>query len=199
MKITREWLEEHRACKQGIEWFRQQGETDTIKVIEKLGVGKFSWTNWLITRLLAKDNLGYALFAAEKVLYIYENKYPDDKRPRKAIEAAIKYLKTENKASAEAAAAKAAAAKAAKDAYAAAKAAKDAYAAAAADAGKAAAYAEAYAAAYAAMAYTETMTLDSDVTAKAADMAVYAAIEEMENIKQEIINYGIQLIKKKEV
>ena len=35
----------------------------------------------------------YAIFAAEKVIYLFENKYPDDGRPRKAIEAAKKYVK----------------------------------------------------------------------------------------------------------
>ena len=34
----------------------------------------------------------YAIFAAEQVIDIYEKKYPDDLRPRKAIEAAKSYL-----------------------------------------------------------------------------------------------------------
>ena len=53
------------------------------------------------------DSVSLAIYAAELVLDIYEKKYPDDKRPRKAIEAAKKVLKNdneENRAAAEAAA-----------------------------------------------------------------------------------------------
>ena len=35
----------------------------------------------------------YAIYAAEQVIGIFEKKYPIDKRPRKAIEAAKAYLK----------------------------------------------------------------------------------------------------------
>ena len=95
----------------------------------------------------------FAVLCAESVLHIYENQYPDDNRPRKAIEAAQNYLKKPSNAAAKAAnaAAKAAnaAAKAAKAAYEAAKAAKAANAAYAANA---AAYEAAYEAAYAAKA-----------------------------------------------
>jgi hypothetical protein len=35
-----------------------------------------------------KQYVSYAVFAAEQVVGIYEKKYPDDKRARKAIEAA---------------------------------------------------------------------------------------------------------------
>ena len=95
----------------------------------------------------------FAVLCAESVLHIYENQYPDDNRPRKAIEAAQNYLKKPSNAAAKAAnaAAKAAnaAAKAAKAAYEAAKAAKAANAAYAANA---AAYEAANAVAYAAKA-----------------------------------------------
>jgi hypothetical protein len=40
-----------------------------------------------------KQYLAYAIFAAEQVLENYEKQYPDDKRPRLAIEAAKKVLK----------------------------------------------------------------------------------------------------------
>jgi hypothetical protein len=38
------------------------------------------------------EKLSLAIQSAEKVLFIWEEKYPDDKRPRKAIEAAKAYL-----------------------------------------------------------------------------------------------------------
>jgi len=74
----------------------------------------------------------FAVLCAESVLHIYENQYPDDNRPRKAIEAAQNYLKKPSNA----------AAKAAYEAYEAYEAAYAAYAA----------YAAANAAAYAAKA-----------------------------------------------
>ena len=68
----------------------------------------------------------FAVLCAESVLHIYENQYPDDNRPRKAIEAAQNYLKKPSNAAA----------------YAAYEAAKAAYAAIAAyEAANAAAYA----------------------------------------------------------
>ena len=81
----------------------------------------------------------FAVLCAESVLHIYENQYPDDNRPRKAIETAQNYLKKPSNAAAYAAYA----AKAAYEAYEAAKAANEAaYAAYAAyEAANAAAYA----------------------------------------------------------
>ncbi len=70
-----------------------------------------------------KQYVSYAVFAAEQVLDIFENKYPDDKRPRKAIQAAKKCIKNPSKENKKAA-----------DVYAAAYA--DAYADAAAAAAK---------------------------------------------------------------
>jgi hypothetical protein len=94
----------------------------------------------------------FAVLCAEAVLKYYEEKYPDDKRPRKAIEAARKYLKTKTASAASAArtAASAAASAARTAAYAAASAASAARTAASAAAS--AAYAAASAAAYAAAA-----------------------------------------------
>ena len=94
MKITNEWLAENRACKFGAEWFSNQTETDLVVVLRKLIVeNHFSWANWLIVRNMGlKQKRQYAVFAAEQVLPIYEKKYPDDKRPRNAIDAAKKVI-----------------------------------------------------------------------------------------------------------
>jgi len=80
---------------------------------------------WMRMRLVQiwrwekKDSVRLAIFAAEQVLHFYEERHPGDVRPRKAIEAAKRYLDDPSAA------------------YAA------AYAAAAADAADAAAYAAA--------------------------------------------------------
>ena len=44
-----------------------------------------------------KDSVALSIFAAELCLKNYEEKYPDDKRPREAIEAAKKWLETGSK------------------------------------------------------------------------------------------------------
>jgi hypothetical protein len=108
-----------------------------------------------------KDSVELAIYAAQLVIDIYEKKYPNDDRPRKAIEAAIEYVKNPNKKNMAAADAARAAAGAAARAARAADAAR-----AAADAARAAAGA-AYAAAYAARAAADA--------ARAAAGAAYAA------------------------
>ena len=106
-----------------------------------------------------EDNMVLAIYAAELAIGIYENKYPDDKRPREAIETAKAWLKDpteKNRKAAEAAAwaaeaaAEAARAAAWAAAWAAAEAAAEAAAWAAAEAAEAAARAAAWAAAWAA-------------------------------------------------
>lgn len=60
------------------------------------------WKKWT-----KKDSIALAIYAAELVIDIYEKKYPDDNRPRKAIDAAKKVLKRDtakNRAAASAAA-----------------------------------------------------------------------------------------------
>ena len=58
-------------------------------------VEAYEWTK--------EDSVKLAIYAAELVIEIYEKKYPNDDRPRKAIEAAKAYLKTPSDAAADAA------------------------------------------------------------------------------------------------
>jgi len=51
-----------------------------------------------------EDSVRLAIYAASLVLKNYENKYPDDKRPREAIKATRDYLKTKDKKAARSAA-----------------------------------------------------------------------------------------------
>ena len=54
MKITLKKLQELNACEEGMKWFEENYKTaPTIGRLTKklLGVDKFSWANWLITRL----------------------------------------------------------------------------------------------------------------------------------------------------
>ena len=168
--ITKKFLEKKEACSEGIEWFLDKNTKNTLDIIKLLKKEKkYNWLNWLLTRLMTKKQcIRYAIYAAEKVLHLYEKEYPDDNRPRKAILAAREYLKkpsskNNNTAYAAHAAAYAAAYAAYDDAAAAADAAYAAY--------DAAVYAYAAAAAYA-----------------AADAAAYA------DAKEKIIKYGISLL-----
>ena len=137
MNITKEFLRKTGACREGVKWYLSQQETDGVKVVKKLIEEKrIDWANWLIVRIMTyKQYVSYAVYSAEQVIDIYEKKYPDDKLPRQAIDAAKKCIKSpslNNKKAAYAAAADAAYAAYAADAAAdAAYAAYAAYAAAA--------------------------------------------------------------------
>ena len=97
MKITTEKLKEMGACSEGIEWFNNQSETNGKKLVIKLvAENKLDFANWSVVRLLnRKQKIQYAIFAAEQVIELYEQKYPKDKRPRQAIDAAKLVLKAD--------------------------------------------------------------------------------------------------------
>ena len=178
MKLSLEILQKHGACSEGVKWYQENGESETVeRTVEKLinatnTPNKLNWANWLIARMLSiKDKIRYAIYAAEQVIDIFEKKYPDDKRPRNAINAAKKYLKNpslKNKNAANAA---------------------NAAAYAAADAAAYAAYAAANAAANAANAAANAANA-ADAAANAADAAAY-------EMKMKIINYGVSLLSRR--
>ncbi len=95
MKITLEKLIKSNACSEGIEYFKENylaidHEQLTNELIAK---EKLNWANWLISKLLNKDNcVRYAIYSAELVLHLFENIRKEDDRPKKAIEAAKNYL-----------------------------------------------------------------------------------------------------------
>ena len=177
--ITRNWLEEKRACGAGLRWVSEHADLDagisTVDLLRMLAdADKFDWANWLFVQT-ADDNQNrrYAIAAAKLVLHISEYTHPDDDRPRKAIEAAEAYVdnpcdETRSAAAAAADAADAAAAYAAAD-----------VAAAAADAADAAAAA-------AAVAYAVAAAAAADAAAAAYDAA---------GIKTQIVEVGIEILK----
>ncbi len=185
MKITQEWLESKNACSPSLKHVIKNNYIG-LKIkdfISKLmSENRFSDANWLIVRCMDKSqNVKYAIFAAEQVLHIFEAKYPDDKRPRSAIEAAKRYLENPCKETRGAADA----------AYAAAYAAADAAAGAGAAAGAAGTYAadaaDAAYAAYAAAAYAAAAAYTADAD------AAYAA-DARKKVQTKILNYGLTLI-----
>ena len=217
-KITKGFLKDKRACKDGYEWWIKNCEgLDNVSQIQKLADHRFDWANWLIVRIMTyKQYVSYAVYAAEQVIDIYEKKCSNDDRPRKAIEAAKKCIKAptkKNKATADAAATAAyaadvATADAAADAaiyataiYAADAAATAAYAiyAATTAAAAAAAAADAAAAIYTTAIYAATTAAAAAAYATDAAAATYAtdaaAVTARRKLQKKIIEYGISLIK----
>ena len=181
MKVTVSFLKNQNACESGINKFeaifdKQAELKDIIQYgIKSKNKGDLQDCNWLIVRKMShKQKIQYAIYAAEQVINFYEKKYPNDDRPRKAIEAA-KQNNKKNLANAVADAANAAnaayAANAADAANAANAAIAAAYATDAADADYAAANA-AYAANAANAAYAANATY---AAANAAANAAYTA------------------------
>ena len=177
MKITTDWLRKKHACSEGRHWFESQSETDVAKVAEKLiEEDHLDWANWLLSRAFTtkRQRVQYAVFAAEQVLHLFEDRYPEDKRPRNAIGAAKRWLEDESAAAADA------------DAYAYADAAYAAYAYAADAAAAADAYADA--------ADADAAADAAYAAAAAADAADAAAKRET---KVKILKFGIGLIREK--
>ena len=187
MKITTELLESLQACRAGIDLVASYPDKDPEAVIRRLVADDYwDWANWLLPRLMDyKGYVSYAVYAAELVLPIWEKKYPNDKRPRKAIEAAKRCIDNpsdENRLAADSRAAAWAAA--ARSAIPAAR--EAAWTAAAASAAAAAGEAAREAARSAA---------DSHPAAWAAAAAAWAAAAAGEKNKSKILNRGLKILK----
>ena len=94
--ISIAWLKKKNACFEAVEKFDRQTETNAITLIKTMMEREYrlDWANWLIVRIMTRPQyLQYAIYSAEQVIGIFEKKYPNDKRPRMAIEAVKKVLK----------------------------------------------------------------------------------------------------------
>lgn len=200
MNISLDILKMYGACDPGIECFKYLKTTTVHETINKCmdlsddvvlqwtddELDKYKWCNWLLSRILPKDEkIKYAIYSARLVIDIFEKKYPNDNRPRKAIEAAELYLEgrvtkkqIRNAANAAANAAYAVGATANADKYA-------AYAA----------HYAANAAAYAAYAAYDVYAANDANAANAAVYAAYAVdVADRKEIFRSIITYGLTLI-----
>ena len=190
MKITKEWLAEKNACQDGYNWFTKQNkEFEPVPLLNLLiKKNQLDWTNWLVVRVMNYSQyVSYAVFAAELVIDIFEKEFPDDKRPRTAIEVAKKCIKNpseENKKEAANAAREASSA-----ANWAADWAADSAAWAAARAADSAADWAAYRAEDSAADWAACSAADS-----AADRSEYRAAKRAKMLKK-ILKYGIELLR----
>lgn len=175
MEINKEWLEEHEACDDGIDWFVNyypNNNVEAVELVKHLAGHRFDWANWLISQCLTRQQrIVYAIYAAEQVIDIFEKKYPDDNRPRKAIEAAKEYIENPSKETAIATNN-------------------------AADAARCAVYTAYYAFAYKAAnaADAARCAAEAIAIANAAYTTANAACAVADEIKDNIITYGIKLM-----
>ena len=95
MKVSIKSLEKMSACKDGIDWYKKNNQKTLLETLEKAETEKhLNYFNWYISRKLSHlKKVEYAIFAAEQVIDLFEIKYPNDNRPRLAIEAAKNFIK----------------------------------------------------------------------------------------------------------
>ena len=90
MKITTKLLQSLNACQECIDLVASYDDKEAEAVVSQLIEDEhWNYVSWLLPRLMSyKGYVSYAVFAAELMLPIWEKEYPDDARPRQAIEAA---------------------------------------------------------------------------------------------------------------
>ena len=197
MKITKKWLKEKEVYEDGVECFLEKN-LENIDALELISVlikdNKFKYANWLIPHLLPhREQVQYAVFAAEPVVEIFEKIYKKEKALKNALEAAKNWLENPSKENRQACEVAACAARSVAEAVAAVEAAADAV-----DATKAAARAAcaaAWTACAAAWAPERAAGAAAEATGWAADAAAGTAAADTALLKT--INYGIELLKQK--
>lgn len=90
MKLTEKMLINLGACSGGMAWYRDRGADSVEETIERLIADKqYSYAIWLLPRMTThRGRILMACYAARQALPQWEARYPDDNRPRLAIEAA---------------------------------------------------------------------------------------------------------------
>jgi hypothetical protein len=95
MNITLKQLKAFNACEAGLLWFKQQKRKEVKYILRKLVCeNHFDYANWFVTKLFTHPQcVQYSIFSSEICLEQFEKQYPEDSRPREAIEAAKNWLK----------------------------------------------------------------------------------------------------------
>lgn len=85
-----EFKDQWDPCPPAVDLIETFDMDDCAEIVEKLvELEQYAWAEWGLARLLSsKDRVEWACLCAESVLHIFEREFPDDKRPRLAIEAA---------------------------------------------------------------------------------------------------------------
>lgn len=101
MKINLQFIKQFNPCESGVAEYIDAGYYNfNGTVLEFLSLDKISINNklWVVlrTEIISENDLHeLACKFSESVLHIFENQYPNDKRPRLAIEAKRKWISGE--------------------------------------------------------------------------------------------------------
>jgi len=91
MRFTIDDLKKLDPCEGGLAWYEENVKSENFEeVIAQVGEHFLPWAIWLFRALTKEQNKKIALFCAKEVLPKFEAIYPDDFRPRRAIEAVEK-------------------------------------------------------------------------------------------------------------
>ncbi len=90
MIITEHQLSALDPCEDGFSyWLCQEKEDLAEFMVQAWKDDHTDYAHWLFVRFVPRElYLKYAIYSAELVLHIFEHQFPDDNRPREAIEAA---------------------------------------------------------------------------------------------------------------
>ena len=102
MKVTKARLVKLGACNEAIVKYFSDKKSWEAKELLAAAIKNKDWSmaRWGISRLMThKQQIRWAIYCAEQVIKVYEDKYSGDDSPRKATNAAKKYLKKPSKES----------------------------------------------------------------------------------------------------
>jgi len=104
MNITKEQIKKLKPCLDGYRWLIKHGSEGLLKTLLDANKVNPGWAPGLYVRLMnGKQRKQFTIYTAKEVLHIFEEKFPEDDRPRLAIEAAKRVLKSNTKANLRAA------------------------------------------------------------------------------------------------
>lgn len=95
MKINRTVIEKLKPCKDKFDNYSSNHGDKDYNLEQFLELDNITYSDkvWVVTKLFTHEqNVKWSIACVESVLYIFENQHPNDKRPRKAIEAAKQWL-----------------------------------------------------------------------------------------------------------
>ena len=95
MKVTTEIIKNLNPCIDRLEHYLEHYSDFDGTIEDFLALEMLTHNDkiWVSVRLMSKEQrVKFSILCAKSVLHIFEEKYPEDKRPRLAIEAAEKWL-----------------------------------------------------------------------------------------------------------
>jgi len=96
--LSIKYLNSIGACSEVVNWVKDQKDKNiealAVYLFKEKDTEKLEWGNWLICRLLNKENkIRYACYVAKQCLKNYEKRYPNNRNLRNAVIAALNVVK----------------------------------------------------------------------------------------------------------